>query len=62
MNRHKVFEIAVNKTDINLPKGQSCLRHTLVSHFMVNAGDFLVLLQVLGHARKYLLWVGINSK
>lgn len=49
----KAFERAVNKTDINLPKGQCShvLRHTFASHFMMNGGNILVLQQILGHAK-----------
>jgi site-specific recombinase XerD len=48
-----MFERAVNKTDINLPKGQCShvLRHTFASHFMMNGGNILVLQQILGHAK-----------
>ena len=49
----KAFERAVNKADINLPKGQCShvLRHTFASHFMMNGGNILVLQQILGHAK-----------
>ncbi|WP_022940073.1 phage integrase [Psychromonas hadalis] len=48
----KSFKMAVNRTGVRLPKGQSThvLRHTFASHFMMNGGNILVLQQILGHA------------
>lgn len=48
----KSFKMAVNRTGVQLPKGQSThvLRHTFASHFMMNGGNILVLQQILGHA------------
>ena len=48
----KSFRMAINRTAIRLPKGQSThvLRHTFASHFMMNGGNILVLQQILGHA------------
>ncbi|MBL4831290.1 MAG: tyrosine-type recombinase/integrase [Aliivibrio sp.] len=48
----KSFKSAVNRTGVQLPKGQSThvLRHTFASHFMMNGGNILVLQQILGHA------------
>lgn len=38
--------------DLNLPKGQMAhvLRHTFVSHFMINGGNIIKLQRVLGHS------------
>jgi len=49
----KAFERAIDKTEIQLPKGQCShvLRHTFASHFMMNGGNILVLQQILGHAK-----------
>lgn len=46
------FRRAVNRTDIQLPKGQNThiLRHTFASHFMMNGGNILTLQKILGHA------------
>lgn len=48
----KAFAMAVKRTGIQLPKGQSThvLRHTFASHFMMNGGNILVLKEILGHA------------
>ena len=48
----KSFKSAVDKTGVQLPKGQSThvLRHTFASHFMMNGGNILVLQKILGHA------------
>jgi integrase len=48
----KSFKMAMNRTAVRLPKGQSThvLRHTFSSHFMMNGGNILVLQQILGHA------------
>ncbi|PKG37458.1 tyrosine-type recombinase/integrase, partial [Psychromonas sp. Urea-02u-13] len=48
----KSFKMAINRTAVRLPKGQSThvLRHTFASHFMMNGGNILVLQQILGHA------------
>ncbi len=48
----KSFKMAVERTAVRLPKGQSThvLRHTFASHFMMNGGNILVLQQILGHA------------
>ena len=48
----KSFRMAINRTAVQLPKGQSThvLRHTFASHFMMNGGNILVLQQILGHA------------
>ena len=48
----KAFRHAVDRTGINLPKGQMShvLRHTFASHFMMNGGNILVLQRILGHA------------
>jgi integrase len=48
----KSFKMAINRTAVRLPKGQSThvLRHTFASHFMTNGGNILVLQQILGHA------------
>lgn len=48
----KSFRIAISRTAVQLPKGQSThvLRHTFASHFMMNGGNILVLQQILGHA------------
>ena len=48
----KSFKMAINRTAVQLPKGQSThvLRHTFASHFMMNGGNILVLQQILGHA------------
>lgn len=42
---------AVERAELNLPDGQlsHVLRHTFASHFMMNAGNTLVLKQILGH-------------
>lgn len=46
------FRRAMNKTGIELPKGQNAhaLRHTFASHFMMNGGNILTLQKILGHA------------
>ena len=48
----KSFRMAIDKAEIQLPKGQSThvLRHTFASHFMMGGGNILVLQQILGHA------------
>lgn len=48
----KSFRMAIERTGVRLPKGQSThvLRHTFASHFMMNGGNILVLQQILGHA------------
>jgi integrase len=48
----KSFRMAIDRTGVRLPKGQSThvLRHTFASHFMMNGGNILVLQQILGHA------------
>lgn len=48
----KSFKMAIMRTAVRLPKGQSThvLRHTFASHFMMNGGNILVLQQILGHA------------
>lgn len=48
----KSFRLAIDRTGVRLPKGQSThvLRHTFSSHFMMNGGNILVLQQILGHA------------
>ncbi|MBQ4851399.1 tyrosine-type recombinase/integrase [Pseudoalteromonas sp. MMG012] len=49
----KAFERAIDRSDIQLPKGQCThvMRHTFASHFMMNGGNILVLQQILGHAK-----------
>lgn len=46
------FRRALDKSDIQLPPGQSArvLRHTFASHFILNGGDLLTLKKILGHA------------
>lgn len=48
----KAFRTAVERTAIQLPKGQMShvLRHTFASHFMMKGGNILVLQRILGHA------------
>ena len=48
----KSFRMAIEKAQVQLPKGQSThvLRHTFASHFMMGGGNILVLQQILGHA------------
>ena len=47
----KYFKKTIKKCGIDLPKGQltHVLRHTFGSHFMMNAGNILVLKKILGH-------------
>ncbi|WAM60555.1 tyrosine-type recombinase/integrase [Avibacterium paragallinarum] len=49
---YEAFENAVERANIDLPKGQSThvLRHTFASHFMMNGGNILVLKEILGHS------------
>ncbi|WP_096085495.1 tyrosine-type recombinase/integrase [Agaribacterium haliotis] len=46
------FRRALNKSGIQLPKGQAAhvLRHTFASHFMMNGGNILTLQKVLGNS------------
>lgn len=46
------FRRAVDRTEIQLPRGQNThiLRHTFASHFMMNGGNILTLQKILGHA------------
>ena len=48
---YREFRSALQRTDIQLPAGQSShvLRHTFASHFMMKGGNILVLQRVLGH-------------
>lgn len=50
-NCYKTFGRAIDRADIQLPKGQlsHVLRHTFGSHFMMNGGNILVLQKILGH-------------
>ena len=46
------FRRAVTRSGVQLPRGQCAhiLRHTFVSHFMMNGGNILTLQRILGHA------------
>lgn len=46
------FRRSVDRTDLNLPRGQCShiLRHTFASHFMMQGGNILSLQKILGHA------------
>jgi integrase len=46
------FRRAVDRTDLELPKGQMThiLRHSFASHFIMNGGNILTLQKILGHA------------
>lgn len=48
----KKFERTFTKAGIELPTGQCThvLRHTFASHFMMNGGNILVLIEILGHS------------
>lgn len=48
---HYAFRNALERAEIELPVGQltHALRHTFVSHFMMNGGKILVLQTILGH-------------
>ena len=48
---YQAFTNALNKTGIQLPKGQRShvLRHTFASHFVMNGGNLLTLQKILGH-------------
>jgi integrase len=51
INATDSFQNALNRADIELPKGQRThvLRHTFASHFMMNGGNILDLSKILGH-------------
>lgn len=51
-NAYDAFSFAIERAKIELPDGQRthALRHTFASHFMMNGGNILVLLQILGHS------------
>lgn len=46
------FKRALNKSGIELPKGQAShvLRHSFASHFMMNGGNILTLQRIMGHS------------
>ncbi|WP_217987841.1 tyrosine-type recombinase/integrase [Halomonas salipaludis] len=48
---YQAFTNALNKTGIQLPKGQRShvLRHTFASHFVMNGGNLLTPQKILGH-------------
>lgn len=48
----EIFRKAIERTKIELPTGQlsHVLRHSFVSHFMMNGGDILTLQKILGHS------------
>lgn len=48
---HQAFAGAIGRANIRLPDGQMThiLRHTFASHFMINDGNILKLMDILGH-------------
>jgi site-specific recombinase XerD len=49
---YAAFRDGVERAGLTLPRGQltHVLRHTFVSHFIMNGGNILVLQKILGHS------------